>query len=374
MAQPALARVPTPTPPSVPVPSADRAVHTRPAGLRSGQLLVAALAVLAAGLAGVAYGPVALRPDRVLLALIDALPLLEVDAGLDATEVDIVTGIRLPRVVLALIVGGLLSVAGASYQGVFRNPLAEPYLLGVAAGAGLGATVAIVAGAGDGAGWVDGVPLVAFAGALGAVALTLALSGVGSRARQAWSGPATLLLAGVAVSSFLAAVQTYLLQRRSDATLRQVYSWLLGRLTTGGWGEVAALVPYAAVAAVVLIGARRWLDVLALGDEEAAALGARPVRLRLVVVAAASLAAAVAVAAAGLIGFVGLVVPHCVRLVAGGSNRVVVPLSLLYGAAFLTLADLAARTVQQPAELPIGVVTAFVGAPFFVLLLRRGGG
>jgi iron complex transport system permease protein len=221
---------------------------------------------------------------------------------------------------------------------------------------------------------VDGVPLAAFAGALGAVALTLALSGVGSRARQAWSGPATLLLAGVAVSSFLAAVQTYLLQRRSDATLRQVYSWLLGRLTTGGWGEVAALVPYAAVAAVVLIGARRWLDVLALGDEEAAALGARPVRLRLVVVAAASLAAAVAVAAAGLIGFVGLVVPHCVRLVAGGSNRVVVPLSLLYGAAFLTLADLAARTVQRPAELPIGVVTAFVGAPFFVLLLRRGGG
>jgi iron complex transport system permease protein len=374
MAQPALARVPTPTPPPVPVPSADRAVHTRPAGLRSGQLLVAALAVLAAGLAGVAYGPVALRPDRVLLALIDALPLLGVDAGLDATEVDIVTGIRLPRVVLALIVGGLLSVAGASYQGVFRNPLAEPYLLGVAAGAGLGATVAIVAGAGDGAGWVDGVPLAAFAGALGAVALTLALSGVGSRARQAWSGPATLLLAGVAVSSFLAAVQTYLLQRRSDATLRQVYSWLLGRLTTGGWGEVAALVPYAAVAAVVLIGARRWLDVLALGDEEAAALGARPVRLRLVVVAAASLAAAVAVAAAGLIGFVGLVVPHCVRLVAGGSNRVVVPLSLLYGAAFLTLADLAARTVQRPAELPIGVVTAFVGAPFFVLLLRRGGG
>lgn len=367
--QPAVA--PTPAAPARPAPAApaDRVEPTRPAGLRPAALAAGIAAVVIAAVVAVAFGPVSLRPDRVLAELLNQLPFLSIDSGLDRTEAAIVVDIRLPRVVLGLLVGGLLSISGASYQGVFRNPLAEPYLLGVAAGAGLGATVAIVSGAGDGVGWVDPVPFAAFVGASVAVVATLGLSNLGRRA----VGPATLLLAGVAVSSFLAAIQTYLLQRRSDATIRQVYSWLLGRLTVSGWGEVAALAPHALVAAVVLIGARRWLDVLSLGDDEAAALGARPQRVRLVVVGAASLAAAVAVSAAGLIGFVGLVVPHCVRLVAGSSNRVVVPLSLLYGAAFLALTDVAARTLQAPAELPIGVITAFVGAPFFLFLLRRLG-
>src|SRR6266498_3175994 len=233
----------------------------------------------------------------------------------------------------------MLALAGGCYQGIFRNPLADPYLLGVAAGAGLGATVAIALRS-DNAGPTP-ITLVpaAFVGALGAVALTYAL---GAAARS----PATLILAGVAVSTFLAAGQTYLQQRHSD-TIREVYSWLLGRLATAGWHDVLLVLPYAVVTATAIIAHRRTLIV------------------------AASLGTAAAVAVSGLIGFVGIIVPHTVRLLAGASYRVILPLSALFGAAFLTLADLAARLVLAPAEIPIGVVTAFFGAPFFVIVLRN---
>jgi iron complex transport system permease protein len=173
----------------------------------------------------------------------------------------------------------------------------------------------------------------------------------------------------VAVAAFLTAVQTYVQQRQSE-TLREVYGWILGRLTTAGWREVALVVPYALVSTVAILLHRRLIDVLAVGDDEASSLGVRAARVRLVVVAAATLATAAAVAVSGLIGFVGIIVPHTIRLVAGSSHRLLGPLSLVAGAAFLILADLAARTVMAPAELPIGVVTAFVGAPFFALILR----
>jgi len=179
----------------------------------------------------------------------------------------------------------------------------------------------------------------------------------------------TLILSGVAVAAFLTAIQTYVQQRQSE-TLREVYGWILGRLTTAGWHEVLLVVPYALVSTTVILLHRRLLDVLAVGDDEASSLGLRAARVRLVVVAAATLATAAAVAVSGLIGFVGIIVPHTVRLLAGSSHRLLVPLSLVAGAAFLILADLVARTVTAPAELPIGVVTAFVGAPFFALVLR----
>jgi iron complex transport system permease protein len=171
------------------------------------------------------------------------------------------------------------------------------------------------------------------------------------------------------VAAFLTAVQTYVQQRQSE-TLREVYGWILGRLTTAGWREVALVVPYALASTVVILLHRRLLDVLAVGDDEARSLGVRAARVRLVVVAAATLATAAAVAVSGLIGFVGIIVPHTVRLLVGSSHRLLAPLSLVAGAAFLILADLVARTVMAPAELPIGVVTAFFGAPFFALVLR----
>jgi len=284
---------------------------------------------------------------------------VEIDHGLTEIERRVLLVIRLPRVVMGGLVGAVLAVAGAGYQGVFRNPLADPYLLGVAAGAGLGATFAFAFNDAIGV-----VPVLAFVGGLVAVSLTFALGkSVGGRTTT------SLILAGVAVAAFATAIQTFLLQRNLD-TLREVYSWILGRLVTVGWSDVLTLLPYAVVASVVLLLHGRLLDVLGLGDEEAEALGVRVVRVRRYVVLAATLATAAAVSVSGLIGFVGLIVPHTVRMLTGWSYRVIIPLSIIYGAAFLVVADVVARTVVAPAELPIGVVTAFLGAPFFVLVLR----
>jgi iron complex transport system permease protein len=342
---------------------------TRPRGLRFGWVLAAAAAVLVAALAGLSLGPVALPARGVAAELLNLLPGVRLDSGLTASEAAIVTQLRLPRVVLGLLVGAMLALAGGCYQGVFRNPLADPHLLGVAAGAGLGVTAVIALRpdtSGDAtAGLPLTVPLAAFVGAVGAVTLTYLLGAAGGRDRT----PATLILAGVAVSAFLAAGQTYLMHRNVD-TIREVYSWLLGRVATGGWHDVLLLLPYAAVTAVVVLLHRRELDVLSVGDEEAASLGLHPQRSRYVLVAAASLGTAAAVSVSGLIGFVGIIVPHTVRLLTGSSYRAILPLSMLFGAAFLALTDLAARTLAAPAEIPIGVVTAFFGAPFFVLVMR----
>ncbi len=333
------------------------------ADLRLRQLGIGAAAVVVAVIAGLTIGPVGISAHRVALELADALPGLAFDSGLSDAHAAIVREIRLPRVVLGLLVGAALSMSGATYQAAFRNPLADPYLLGIAAGAGLGATIAITANVGDGAGALDPVPLAAFAGGLVAVTVSYAAGHLGGRST------ASLILAGIAVASFLTACQTYVLQANSDA-FRRIIAWILGRIATSGWSEPALMLPYFVITAAVVMRYRRALDVLAVGDEEAAALGVNPRRVRLVVVLAASLAAAAAVSVSGLIGFVGIIVPHTVRLAFGASNRVVLPLSVLFGGAFMVLADLAARTVLSPAELPIGVVTAFLGAPFFVLVLR----
>ncbi len=335
------------------------ATPSRPSWLA---LALGVAAVLGAVVASVAVGAAGLETAKVMAALADALPGLSIDHGLSDVQRVVLFEIRLPRVVLGGTVGAVLAMAGAAYQGVFRNPLADPYLLGVAAGAGLGATAAFATGSGA----ALATPF-AFAGGLVAVVVTYLLGrSVGGRTTT------SLILAGVAVAAFATAVQTYVLQRNVE-TLREVYAWILGRLVTVGWSEVVALLPYALGSAVVLFVLRRHLDVLSLGDEEAEALGVQVGRVRWIVVGAATLATAAAVSVSGLIGFVGIIVPHTVRLAFGWSYRVIIPLSILFGAAFLTAADLAARTVIAPAELPIGVVTAFLGAPFFVLVLRHMG-
>jgi iron complex transport system permease protein len=314
--------------------------------------------LLAAALAGVSVGAADL-PVRGVAG--ELLPF--VDGGLDERQLAILRSIRLPRVVLGAIVGATLAASGAAYQGVFRNPLADPYLLGVAAGAGLGATITISAGVRP-LGTAT-LPLFAFVGAVVAVTMTWWLGrSTGGR------GTAVLILAGVAVSLFLSAIQTFLMQRYAE-TIREVYGFLLGQLGTAGWSDVRSVLPWVTLACVGMLLSRRLLDVLAVGDVEATSLGLSTDRVRLVVVALATLGTAAVVSVSGLIGFVGIVVPHAVRLVVGTSYRAVLPLSLLLGASFLVLADLLARTVLSPAELPIGVVTAFVGGPFFLLVLRR---
>jgi iron complex transport system permease protein len=317
-------------------------------------------------LLGAMVGPAGPTWWRVPLALLDHLPLISIDSGVTPREWTIIWDIRMPRVVLAALVGSMLSLSGASYQGVFRNPLVDPYLLGVAAGAGLGATLVFTLNRTGSSTWIiDPLPLSAFAGGLLAVLVTYVVGTAFGGQKSA----STLVLAGVAVTALATAVQTFVLQRHTDV-VRQVYSWILGRLSSATWGDVRLVLPYVVVSSVVLFLHRRLLDIMRVGDDEATALGASVNRVRIVVVIAATLGTSAVVAVSGLIGFVGIIVPHAVRLLAGASYRVIVPLSLLMGASFLIIADIPGRVLQNPSETPIGVVTAFLGAPFFLLLLR----
>lgn len=328
------------------------------AGLVTGGFLVVALVV------GLAVGPVHIGLGAILRSALASAPGVHVRDPLGTMEQDILWQLRAPRVALAALVGGMLAIAGASYQGVFRNPLADPYLLGVAGGAGLGATLAIVYSVTAFAGrW--SVPLAAFVGALAAVAMTYALGRSAGAARTTGA----LILAGVTVATFTAAVQVFVQQTHGNV-FRNVNAWLLGGFTTSTWSDVALCAPYIALSSVVLILHRRVLDVLSLGDDEAASLGVNVARARLTIVVAATLGTAAAVSVSGLIAFVGIIVPHMIRLLVSTSYRAVIPLSLMAGAGFLVLTDVLARTILSPAELPIGVVTAFFGAPFFAVVLR----
>ena len=333
--------------------------------------LGAAAAVLAAAALVAAFvGAADLNPLATAAALVDkVVPFARLPSSLGPLDRAVLFQIRLPRVVLGALIGGLLSLAGAGYQGVFRNPLVDSGMLGASAGAGLGATIAIIylGGAGQ-----EAVPVAAFAGSLAGVAVAYGTGAAAARHTVLGHGPATLLLAGIAVGGFLTAVQTFVMQR-SASDIGAVYSWLLGSLSAATWQQVITILPYAAVSSVVILLHGRHLDVLAVGDEEAMALGMRPGVVRGIVVAASALATASAVAVSGLIGFVGIIIPHVARRLAGPSYPSVLPLSLLGGAAFLVLADTLARTVLSPAELPIGVVTALVGAPAFVWVLRGTG-
>src|SRR5689334_2479631 len=314
-------------------------------------------ALLAACLAGALMGPVHIGVGTVLRAL--------TGGAVDPGQANILWSLRFPRVVLGVLVGGMLAIAGAAYQGVFRNPLADPYLLGAAAGANLGATLAIAFGPGTTVIGLNIVPLAAFAGAGVAVAGAYVLGQTVSGLRSNTG----LILAGVAMAAFFNSVQTYV-QQLQTGNIRQVYSWILGRLVTAGWDGVLLVLPYVVVSALVIFLHRRLLDALMVGEDEVTSLGISVRRVRLIVVVAATLGTAAVVAVGGTIAFVGIIIPHTIRLLVGRSYTVVVPLSLLFGAAFLVLADTAARTILAPAELPIGVITAFVGAPFFIAVMR----
>jgi iron complex transport system permease protein len=305
-------------------------------------------------LLGVSFGPISLDFMKILRTLFG------LNGGLKDEEKILFLQLRLPRVLLAGLVGAALATSGAVYQTVFRNPLADPYLLGAAAGAGLGATLALTGGTQS---FYAALPLFAFLGGVLAVAATFLISG------RAFADPATLLLSGIAIGSFATAVQTYLQQRNSEV-LRPVYSWILGQLTVADWNVVKWASIYIVIALFILIRMSRLLDGLLLSDEEAFSLGISPNKVRIIAIGAATLATATAVSASGLIGFVGIVVPHLVRgLTKRATNRALFTVALS-GAAFLVLADLGARTLLSPAELPIGVITAFVGAPFLLFVLR----
>lgn len=276
---------------------------------------------------------------------------------------DIVLALRLPRAVLAFLVGGALGISGAALQGLVRNPLADPFLLGLSGGAGLGAVLAIALHLGGG--WA--LPLAAFAGAAAAMALVYRLALVGG----AELDPRALILAGVAVGAFSGAVTTAIVSLASAVELRNALLWLWGGLSGASWDTVLMVALYVPVPIVVLLATARPLDLLVLGEEPASYLGAEVASARRRVYLAASLLTAAAVAASGVVGFVGLIVPHAMRAFWGHRHRALLPASFLAGGTLLVLADTAARTVVAPRELPVGIVTALIGVPLFALLVRR---
>jgi iron complex transport system permease protein len=277
----------------------------------------------------------------------------------------IIASIRLPRTVLVLLTGAALSGSGAAYQGLFRNPLADPYLIGVASGAGLGAVLAMNIK------WpytfwgLMAVPAAAFAGAILTIFLVYAMARVGRTV------PTTnLILAGVAFSSFAAALTSFLMLR-STGELRRAISWLLGGASQAGWGPVLTILPYLVIGLGILVLSGHALNLLQFGDDQAQQMGLPVTRRRTLILLAASLATAAAVSFSGIIGFVGLIVPHVMRLWFGADYRRLVPLSIIVGAGALLVADVIARSVLSPQEVPVGIVTALVGVPFFLWVLRR---
>lgn len=337
-----------------------RQMRVRRTGPTLVPMLVTAGIMIVVSLAALCVGPVAIPPAQIIGTLLARVPLLHFHTSTSALNQAIVWQVRMPRIVLAGLVGAMLSAGGAAYQGIFRNPLADPYLLGVAAGAGLGATIGIVYSSDSS----TLLPVFAFMGGSLAVAATYVIGMAGGR--RTWGR--SIVLAGVAVAALLTAIQTYLQQRNAEQ-IRQIYNWILGSFSAATWSDVALIVPYVVVSALVLLAHRRILDVLRVGEEEAVALGIHAARTRLIVVVAATLGTAAAVSVSGLIGFVGIIVAHAVRLAAGASYRIIMPVSMIAGAAFLIAADLIARTAEAPAEIPIGVVTACIGAPFFLFVL-----
>lgn len=319
--------------------------------------LLSALFLLLSVLLSIAIGAVFISPLEVWQVL-TGQPTSE-------TSSTIVLAIRLPRTALILLSGAALAGSGASYQGLFRNPLADPYLIGVASGAGLGAIVAMSIQ------WpytflgMMAVPLGAFLAGMLTVFLVYWVARIGQ------SVPTTnLILAGTAFSAFATAL-TSLFMLRSSGELRRAISWLLGGGSLGGWDPVLALLPYVLIGLTTLILSGHALNLLQFGDEQAQQMGLNAGRAKNIILVAASLTTAAAVAFAGIIGFVGLIVPHIVRLLWGGDYRRLIPLSVICGATALLLADVLARVIIAPQELPLGVVTALAGAPFFLWVLRR---
>ncbi|HKY51284.1 MAG TPA: iron ABC transporter permease [Candidatus Limnocylindria bacterium] len=314
-------------------------------------LLVAALGASAA--AGILAGAVAIAPDEVLAALL----------GADGTNGTIIRELRLPRVLGAALVGGALAAAGALLQGLLRNPLADPFVTGTSAGASLGAVLAVAIGVEP-----TLVPLAAFAGAIAAIALVWRLARLGGRTTVL-----TVLLAGVVLTSFAGALVTFVLvsSDRLALRLRAVLGWLQGGVSVISWGELAVAFAVVAVGVVGAVLLAPRIDAYAFGEETAAALGVDLDRTTAAVLATTALLTGAAVAIAGLVGFVGLVVPHALRFLLGATHRRLIVASVPAGAIALVLADLGARTALAPAELPVGVITGLVGAPFFLALLVR---
>ena len=339
----------------------------RPQYRRHWVLAACALAALAAAALNLALGPVRIPLSEVVRILYSALPMNAAPA-LDALHVDVVLELRGPRVLLGILVGAALAVAGAAFQGLFRNPLADPSLIGISAGAATGAVTYIVLGGrlGDNISKIYGLPLAATLGALLASVSLYALA-----RRAGGMQIATLLLAGIAINAVCSAISGLMIFSGDEQQIRELTFWSLGSLARSHWPTLLPAIPWMLVAIGGLLALAGPVNALTLGEAEAAYLGYRVERLKALIVLFTAIAVGAAVALGGVIAFVGLIVPHCLRLVLGADNRYVFIGSALAGAVLLLSADLLARTVVAPAELPIGVLTSLIGGPFFLWLMQR---
>ncbi len=297
--------------------------------------------------------------------LISKIPFIDITPNWDSTVETIVVDIRLPRVILAGLVGAALALAGATYQGLFRNPLADPYLIGIAQGAALGAVLGFLVPASKVGMGISLVPILAFLGAMLSVMIVYLLARVGRIVPVT-----TLILAGVALGALLGAIVAYL-AITSGQLLHGIMFWLSGSFSLSQWSEVILVMPIIAIGTIVILVFSRTLNIMQLDEEQAQHLGLNIERLKIILLASATMVTAAAVSFVGIIGFVGIITPHAVRLIWGPDYRFLLPLSFLCGAIFLIIADVAARTIIAPLEIPIGVITALCGAPFFLYLLRR---
>ncbi|MBU8919245.1 iron ABC transporter permease [Bacillus sp. FJAT-29953] len=299
--------------------------------------------------------------------LLHQLPFLQslIDSNWPESAEQIILKVRLPRVFLAILVGACLSLAGAGFQGVLRNPLADPYTLGVASGSAVGAAFIILFGFHTSFFGIWTIPLVAFMTGLISLLVVLRLANVHGKFKVE-----TIILSGVVVSAFLGSLVSFMVSL-SDQVVNEIVFWLMGSLALRGWSFTFVLMPYLAIGILVLLSYGRTLNLFALGERQAAHLGVDIKRTRLVVLVVSTLITSAAVSIVGTIGFVGLVVPHLVRLIVGPDYRLLLPLSVIFGAIYVLWADTIARTLLSPTEIPLGVVTAFLGAPFFAYLLRR---
>ena len=314
---------------------------------------------------GVAIGSVPIPPRIITDLILDRMSITNITIDEISKYPTILFDIRMPRVALMALTGAALATAGATYQGLFRNPLADPYLVGVASGAGLGATIAITTNLNSDPLGISIITIAAFAGGIITVGIVV------MTARVSKTTPVTtMLLAGIAIGSFATAATTLLMLRRPDG-LQRAFNWMLGSYLGGGWTPVKIMIPYMVLGSLLIFINARALNVFQLGEEQAQQLGIHVERLKIILIASATLMTASAVAFGGLIGFVGLIVPHAMRILTGPDYRRLLPCCLLGGASFLVLSDLAARNIMAPQELPVGIITALTGTPFFIFLLRK---
>lgn len=338
--------------------------YPRP-GKRIYAVLGMALLLVVVAAFAVTVGSVEIPLATVSGILLAKLPPVAISGTWSEALETIIFGIRLPRVILAGLVGAALAVAGATYQGLFRNPLADPYLIGVAQGAALGAVIGfLLPSVWDGMGLIL-IPLFAFMGALLSTVIVYNLARVGKVLPMI-----TLILAGVALGALLGSIVSYLIISSGDK-IHGIMFWLMGSFALSRWSEVGLVLPLVLLGTGIILVFARQLNVMQLDEEQAQQLGINVERLKLILLTTAVLITAAAVSFAGIIGFVGIIIPHAVRLVWGADYRFLLPLSVLTGAIFLILADMLARSLLAPTEIPIGVITAFIGAPFFFYLLRR---